>query len=106
MDVHVLKGNHHGSCNGISTRFLQADVAGVGHVRRERHQQLRPRARADEGSAEHVGIPWYRSDGNGRITFWTPGTPGGGYTVEVEKGTSSMDGDGDGTSSQTACSSL
>jgi beta-lactamase superfamily II metal-dependent hydrolase len=106
MDVHVLKGNHHGSCNGISTRFLQltspqwvtfgvSATNSYGHV----HEQTKDLLTT-------LSIPWYRSDGNGRITFWTPGTPGGGYTVEVEKGTASMDGDGDGTSSQTACSSL
>ena len=49
------------------------------------------------------GIPWYRSDGNGRITFTTPGTAGGGYTVSVEKGTPSMHGAADETSSQSAC---
>ena len=51
-------------------------------------------------------IPWYRSDGNGRITFRTPGTAGGGYTVTVEKGVASMDGAADDTSSQTACNNL
>jgi hypothetical protein len=51
-------------------------------------------------------VPWYRSDGNGRITFTTPGTPGGGYSVAVEKGTASMNGAADDTSSQPECANL
>lgn len=106
MNVDVVKGNHHGSCNGISSRFLDltspswitfgvSATNGYHHV----HEQTKDLLTT-------YGIPWYRSDGNGRITFTTPGTSGGGYTVSVEKGVASMDGAADDTSSQTECSHL
>lgn len=106
MNVDVVKGNHHGSCNGINSRFLDltsptwitfgvSATNGYHHVHNQTKTLLSGRS-----------IPWYRSDGNGRITFTTPGTPGGGYTVSVEKGTASMDGAADDTSSQTACNNL
>jgi beta-lactamase superfamily II metal-dependent hydrolase len=106
MNVDVVKGNHHGSCNGITSRFLDltspswitfgvSATNGYHHV----HEQTKDLLTT-------YGIPWYRSDGNGRITFTTPGTPGGSYSVQVEKGTPSMDGAADDTSSQSECSSL
>jgi beta-lactamase superfamily II metal-dependent hydrolase len=106
MNVDVVKGNHHGSCNGISSRFLDLTTPtwitfgvsatnGYHHVHNQTKTLLSGRS-----------IPWYRSDGNGRITFTTPGTPGGGYSVSVEKGTASMNGAADETSSQTECNSL
>jgi beta-lactamase superfamily II metal-dependent hydrolase len=106
MNVDVVKGNHHGSCNGINSRFLDltspswitfgvSATNGYHHVHNQTKTLLSGRS-----------IPWYRSDGNGRITFTTPGTAGGGYTVSVEKGTASMNGAADDTSSQTECNSL
>lgn len=106
MNVNVLKGNHHGSCNGVTERFLQATspdwvtfgvsaTNGYGHV----HEQTK-------SLLSSLSIPWYRTDRNGRVTFWTPGTPGGGYTVSVERGTASEDGDGDGVGSQNTCGHL
>jgi competence protein ComEC len=106
MRVNVLKGNHHGSCNGITSRFLdltrpQWVTFGVsatnsfGHVHTQTKELLRNR-----------NIPWYRSDQNGRITIRTPGTVGGGYTVSVEKGSASQNGSGDATSAMSACNNL
>jgi beta-lactamase superfamily II metal-dependent hydrolase len=106
MNVNVVKGNHHGSCNGVNSRFLDLTTPdwmtfgvsatnGYHHVHTQTKDLLTTRS-----------IPWYRSDGNGRITFRTPGTSGGSYTVNVEKGTASMHGAADETSSQSACNSL
>jgi beta-lactamase superfamily II metal-dependent hydrolase len=106
MNVDVVKGNHHGSCNGIKSRFLDltspswitfgvSATNGYHHVHTQTKDLLTARS-----------IPWYRSDGNGRITFTSPGTSGGGYTVGVERGTASMNGSADETSSQTECNSL
>ncbi|HYH81692.1 MAG TPA: lamin tail domain-containing protein [Longimicrobium sp.] len=106
MNVDVLKGNHHGSCNGVTSRFLDltspawvtfgvSATNGYHHVHTQTKDLLTAR-----------GIPWYRSDGNGRITFTTPGTAGGGYAVTVESGTASMNGAADETSSQEACNDL
>ena len=106
MNVDVLKGNHHGSCNGISSQFLNltspsyvtfgvSATNGFGHV----HTQTKTLLTS-------YGIPWYRTDENGRITFTSPGTVGGGYSVSVASGSASMDGDADVTSPQTACNNL
>lgn len=106
MNVNVVKGNHHGSCNGINSRFLDLTTPdyitfgvsatnGYHHVHTQTKDLLTARS-----------VPWYRSDGNGRITFSTPGTSGGGYTASVERGTTSMHGAADETSSQTACNNL
>jgi beta-lactamase superfamily II metal-dependent hydrolase len=106
MNVNVLKGNHHGSCNGVNSRFLDLTTPdwvtfgvsatnGYHHVHTQTKDLLTARS-----------IPWYRSDTNGRIAFTTPGTVGGGYSVTVESGTASMTGDRDETSSQEACNDL
>lgn len=86
MKVHVLKANHHGSCDGVSPWYLSAtspewlalslgDRNAYGHMHTQAKTQYARR-----------GIPWYRTDRNGTITFRSPGTPGGGYTVSVTKG--------------------
>ena len=49
------------------------------------------------------GIPWYRTDQNGTITIRSPGTPGGGYTVTVERGTTNAIGPSDRRSYQPDC---
>jgi len=106
MNVDVVKGNHHGSCNGINSRFLDLTTPswitfgvsatnGYQHVHTQTKDLLTARS-----------IPWYRSDGNGRITISTPGTPGGGYSVSVEKGTASMNGGADGTAALPECDDL
>lgn len=106
MKVEVLKANHHGSCNGVSRRFLElVNPAWVtfsvsatntyGHV----HTQTRD-------LFSRYGKPWYRTDQNGTITFRSPGTAGGGYTASVERGAASLAGAPDRTSSQEACQTL
>ena len=106
MDVNVLKADHHGSCNGVTQRYLELitpdwiaiGVGGsntFGHV----HTQTKDLMTS-------LSIPWYRTDQNGTITFRTPGTAGGGYTVSVEKGQASMSGSTDKTASSTTCSSM
>ncbi|HEX8692975.1 MAG TPA: hypothetical protein VF746_11175 [Longimicrobium sp.] len=106
MDVDVLKADHHGSCNGITSRLLDlvtpayvtmgvGSSNGYGHVHTQTKTLLSGRA-----------VPWYRTDTNGRITITTPGTVGGGYTVSVASGTASMDGASDATSADTDCNSL
>lgn len=106
MDVDVLKGDHHGSCNGVTSRYLDLltpdwvtfGVSGsnsYGHVHGQTKDLLASRA-----------IPWYRTDTNGSITFTSPGTPGGGYSVSVERGSASMNGSADAYSAQSACNNL
>ncbi len=106
MKVNVLKSNHHGSCNGVQNRY--ADLTNpdwvtmsvganntYGHI----HNQTK-------ALWSGRGKPWYRTDGNGTITFRSPGTPGGGYTVSTGKGSASMSGSPDGNSSQTQCNPI
>lgn len=106
MRVSVLKADHHGSCNGVKSRYVDllnpewvlfsvGSTNTYGHV----HQQTKD-------LFTQYGRPWYRTDQNGTITLSSPGTPGGGYTVAVERGVASSSGPSDRTSAQTACSSL
>lgn len=106
MKANVLKANHHGSCNGVKTRYLQlvnpqwvtfslSATNTYGHV----HTQAKDLFRS-------YGTPWYRTDVNGTVTITAPGTPGSGYSMSVQKGAASQDGAPDRTSAATACSSL
>ena len=95
MRVNVLKGNHHGSCNGVTSRYVQltnpdwvtfslAAVNDYGHV----HNQSKD---IFNGAAK----PWLRTDQNGTVTIRTPGTPGGGYTISGQRGASTSAGPSD-----------
>lgn len=102
MRVDVLKANHHGSCNGVTTAYLAATqpkwVAasvgaknGYGHM----HDQAKSRYRARQ-------TPWYRTDQNGTIEFRVAGTPGEKFTV-VARGKANARGPSDERSSQAQC---
>lgn len=106
MNVDVLKSDHHGSCNGVSSAYLDRltpawALMGVGatntfgHIHTQTKDLLRGR-----------NIPWYRTDQNGTITIRSPGTPGGGYTITPSRGSASMDGAPDATSAQTTCQTM
>ncbi len=95
MRVDVLKADHHGSCNGVSPRYLAAThpslltvsvgaANGYGHM----HTQAKTIYRA-------AGVPWYRTDENGTIEITSPGTPGSGYSVTVARGRRNMAGRSD-----------
>lgn len=106
MKVSVAKANHHGSCNGVQSSFIRATnpdwvtfslaaVNDYGHA----HTQTKDLY----GS---FGKPWYRTDQNGTITFRSPGTAGGGYTVSVVAGAASASGPSDRASTQTSCNPM
>jgi beta-lactamase superfamily II metal-dependent hydrolase len=106
MDVNVLKADHHGSCNGVRSRYLEMLTPDwvtfsleanndYGHVHNQTKELF-----------TQYGRPWYRTDQNGTITIRTPGTPGGGYTISVIRGTQNATGPVDRASSQVACESL
>ena len=93
MGATVLKGDHHGSCDGISPRYLDlirprlvvmslAAPNDYGYVHQQTLDLLRNR-----------GIPWYRTDQNGTITVTVP--PRGSHAVTVERGSASMRGSSD-----------
>ena len=94
MRATVLKGDHHGSCDGISPRYLDlvqpelvllslAAENDYGYVHTQTLDILQRRR-----------IPWYRTDQNGTITITVP-RHGSGYRVSVERGTGSMRGPSD-----------
>jgi beta-lactamase superfamily II metal-dependent hydrolase len=106
MDVNVLKEDHHGSCNGVSRRYLElltpdwtvisvSATNSFGHVHTQTKDLL-----------TELGVPWYRTDQNGTVTIRSPGTPGGGYTILPDHGASNRNGPGDATSAQTGCQNL
>ena len=106
MKVDVLKADHHGSCNGVTNAYVNAlnparVLAGVGANNTYGHMHTQ----AKDLYTAH-GKPWYRTDGNGTVVVSSPGTVGGGYTVTTLKGTSSMSGAGDKTSTQTQCNPI
>ena len=93
MRATVLKGDHHGSCDGISPRYLDLVRPEVvvlslqaandyGYV----HSQTLDLLRAQR-------TPWYRTDQNGTITITVP--PHAKYSVSVERGGPSMRGPSD-----------
>src|SRR4029078_6285119 len=73
-------------------------IASLGAVNDYGHMH----AQAKGAYARH-GIPWYRTDQNGPVPLRSPGTPGGGYTVTVERGTKNADGPSDRRSYQPDC---
>jgi competence protein ComEC len=106
MSVNVLKADHHGSCNGITPRYLAllsprwvvASLGtrnGYGHMHRQTKNIYR-----------RAGVPWYRTDQNGTITIRSPGTIGGGFTIAPERSGMDLDGPSDRVSGQSACLSL
>lgn len=106
MNIDVLKANHHGSCNGLTNRYIDllspawvtfgvSATNTYGHV----HQQTK-----DLLSAR--GISWWRTDSNGTIIITAPGTPGSGYTFNVQRGSASSSGSADRASTQTQCTPI
>lgn len=106
MRVSVLKADHHGSCNGVTNAYLdtlrpQWVTASVGAVNGYHHMHAQAKALY---RAHH--IPWYRTDRNGTITFRSPGTPGGKFSVSVQRGTTDMSGPSDKRSTQQECNPI
>jgi competence protein ComEC len=101
--VNVLKADHHGSCNGVTARYLSlvhpewvVVSVGAGNEYGHMHRQARDIYRA-------AGTPWYRTDQNGTITIRSPGTPGGGSTITPEQPGVDRNGTSDRTSRQMDC---
>ena len=103
MRVNVLKADHHGSCNGVTSHYLAltgpqwvvtslAARNDYGHM----HTQAKDIYRG-------ARAPWYRTDQNGTITIRTPGTVGGGFTITPERAGPDLDGPSDRVSRQPGC---
>jgi competence protein ComEC len=81
MRVNVLKGDHHGSCNGVTAGYLAAlhpDTAVLSLGAQNDYGHMHAQAKAVYQAA---GVPWLRTDENGTITIYSPGTPGSGYRI-------------------------
>ena len=103
MDVRVLKADHHGSCDGVSARYLELLTPewvvvslGAGNDYGHVHEQTKRLLR-------RLGIPWYRTDANGTVTVRSPGANGAPYDITPQRGTRSMDGPSDRASGQRGC---
>lgn len=103
MLVSILKADHHGSCNGVTPRYLeltrpQRVVVSVGA--RNEYGHMHTQAKAIYRAA---GIPWYRTDRNGTITIRSPGAPGGGFSIIPDRPGADLSGASDRTSHQVGC---
>ena len=103
MRVNVFKGDHHGSCNGVTDAYLAAlrpdtTVLSLGAVNDYGH--LHEQAKAVYHTAN---VPWYRTDQNGGITLYSPGTPGGGYRIMVGRPGTDLNGPSDRRASARGC---
>ena len=105
MRASVMKADHHGSCNGVTARYLGViapswAVVSVGSRNEygHMHSQAKKIYRAE-------GVPWYRTDQNGTITIRSPGIPGEGFTIAPERSGTDLTGPGDRVSHQPGCSS-
>jgi len=101
--VNVLKADHHGSCNGVTPRYLELThpqwvVASLGA--RNDYGHMHTQAKAIYRAA---GVPWYRTDENGTITIRSPGTAGASFTITPDQPGTDLDGPSDRTSRQTEC---
>jgi competence protein ComEC len=103
MRVSVLKADHHGSCNGVTSRYLsfitpEWAVASVGARNDYGHMHTQAKS-----IYRQAGVPWYRTDQNGTITIRSPGTAAGGFTIIPERPGLDLNGPSDRFSHQTDC---
>jgi competence protein ComEC len=106
MRAEVLKADHHGGCDGVTDRYLDLGhpsvvVASLAAVNDYGHLH----AQSAIAFTRH-GASWYRTDQNGTVTLRSPGTPGGGYTVHVERGAQNASGPSDRHSREKDCARM
>jgi competence protein ComEC len=106
MKVDVLKADHHGSCNGVSDRYLDLLrpallVVSLGAANDYGHMHEQAKA-----AYRRHGVSWYRTDQNGMITLRSAGTPGSGYVASVECGAKNASGPSDRRSTQPGCAGM
>jgi competence protein ComEC len=106
MRVDVLKADHHGSCNGVTSRYLDLVkpsllVVSLGAVNDYGHMHEQAKA-----LYRNAGVPWYRTDQNGTITLRSPGTVGGKYSVSVERPGQDLNGPSDRRANQRNCKGM
>jgi competence protein ComEC len=106
MRVKVLKADHHGSCNGVSSRYLHLtnpDWVVVSLAAANEYGHMHAQAKA---AYQRSGKPWYRTDQNGTITIRSSGKPGAGYAIQPSRGGRSAAGPSDKASRQDGCNPM
>jgi competence protein ComEC len=103
MHANVLKADHHGSCNGVTDRYLalvhpSTVVVSVGAINDYGHIH----EQAKSAYARHR-VPWYRTDQNGTITLRSSGVANAPFTLTVERGAPDLTGPSDRRSAQPVC---
>jgi competence protein ComEC len=103
MRVDVLKADHHGSCNGVTPRYLDLVrpslvVASLGAVNDYGHMHVQAKE-----LFQRRQLDWYRTDQNGTITLRWPAVAGNGYSIEVERGGRNLSGPSDRRANQAKC---
>jgi competence protein ComEC len=103
MLVNVLKADHHGSCNGVTPRYLALTqpswvVASLGAQNDYGH--MHSQAKAEYRAA---GIPWYRTDQNGTVTIRSAGLPDSGFTITPSRSAQDRNGPSDRRASARGC---
>ena len=95
MSVDVLKADHHGSCTGVTTRYLDLlrpslVVVSLGAVNDYGHMHVQAKE-----MFQRRQLDWYRTDQNGTITLKWPAVAGNGFSIEVERGGRNLSGPSD-----------
>jgi competence protein ComEC len=103
MRVSVLKADHHGSCNGVTPRYLELTqpawvVASLGAQNDYGH--MHTQAKAEYRAA---GIPWYRTDQNGTVTIRSAGIADSGFTITPSRSGKDRNGPSDRRASARGC---
>ncbi|HEY2067810.1 MAG TPA: MBL fold metallo-hydrolase [Gemmatimonadaceae bacterium] len=106
MRADVLKADHHGSCNGVTDRYVDlvrpsVVAVSVGAMNDYGHMHEQAKALYRRHAA-----PWYRTDQNGTIVIRSAGTPGSRYTVSVEHDGQNLDGPSDRVANQRKCAGM
>ncbi|MEO7083153.1 MAG: MBL fold metallo-hydrolase [Gemmatimonadaceae bacterium] len=106
MRATILKADHHGSCNGVTSAYLDAIqpamvTASVGAANSYHHMHTQA-----QEAYRAKGIVWYRTDENGTITITSPGTPGGKFSVRPQRGGPNLSGQSDSRSTQAMCNPI
>ncbi|MFN2635457.1 MAG: ComEC/Rec2 family competence protein [Gemmatimonadaceae bacterium] len=103
MRVNVLKADHHGSCNGVTFRYLalvRPDWVVVSVGTRNDYGHMHSQAKE---MYQRAGTPWYRTDQNGTVTIRSPGKSGQGYSITPDQNRANADGPTDKRSRQLDC---
>ena len=103
MRVNVLKADHHGSCNGVTPRYLALIkpawvVTSLGARNDYGHMHVQAKS-----IYRTAGVPWYRTDQNGTLTIRSSGIAGRGFTITPERPGTDLDGPSDRVSRQPEC---